>query len=101
MSTKDYGPREQFGLFTNDYKDAANKPDKTGSFVLSREFLKACVTLVKQGEEPKIRVSAWVNENVPGKKDNIRVFMQIANYAGSAPKPAPKQASFDDDDMPW
>ena len=112
---KDYGPREQFGLFNNDYKKGPKHPDKTGTFRMSREFLKALVNMVKVGHEPELRLAAWVNENVPGKKDNIRVFLSIKNYErvlgggqedtrsyGEKAGAAEAQASFDDgDDMPW
>ena len=105
---QDYGPREQFGLFNNDYKKNSRQPDKTGTFKMSREFLKALVRMVKAGHEPELRLAAWVNENQPGKKDNIRVFLSIKGYADfvsggaqpAAPEPAPEPED-DGDDMPW
>lgn len=98
-------------IYPNKYKDAPNKPDITGEFVVNKETLKQLVSLLKDGKEPALKVAIWNRVSKAGNPYHYIKYEPVEarpkkelNGGGSSgykANPPPTQAEDPDDPLPF
>lgn len=77
-------------LFVNNYKDADNKPDRTGYVIAHRD--------IKAGE--KVALAGWIKGGSEGRDPFLSLRMSDVRGREESPEPAPEPAP-DDSTIPF
>lgn len=106
MST--YIPRPNSAtLWPNDYKRTEQHPDKRGTILLEREFLRQMLTKTTGQPTVAIQISGWTRVAngkdcwyIEASEPYVKPEVPVAPVQ-AAPRPAPRQDPVDDSDIPF
>jgi hypothetical protein len=98
-------------LYPNRYKDNDKKPDITGEITLTKDALKALVTLVKEGKESGLKIALWNRQSKSGNPYQYLKYEVVeprpkkefngGSSSGYKANPPPPAAEDPDDPLPF